>query len=260
MRVLYLVALIALAGCSSRVDFKGMENAEKHFNKEQSTKLCAFMNLKTMFPNSPSHELAEAARRGDIKIISQLVAGGADVNRPGTRNCSILFWAMGNGKGFEKLLQLGANPNALFDDGGTVIHWAARSRNPNLLELSLKYGGNPNLTAGLFQAAPIFETISVYGEMGEIPMTMEVLIKAGADVNVQNSSGNTPMLVAAGIGRFDIVDALLNFGADPSLENVHGVSLVDRVREQKRAFKPGSLQEKWLRIVAGKLGELPSNK
>jgi len=54
--------------------------------------------------------------------------------------------------GFKALLKLGANPNVLFDDGGTVMHWAARMDSTEFLQAALEHGGDPNLRGGRLKA------------------------------------------------------------------------------------------------------------
>ena len=185
MTRLAIFGLIFLAGCSGSVHYAGMESAEARFNRSQSERLCAFMSEETMFPDSKVREFAKAVRKGKIRKIDQLVAEGADVSLVGTRNCSLLFWAMHNEVGFRRLLELGANPNIIFDDSGSVMHWAARHKDIRYLELALTYGGDPNLKAGQFKETPIFETIGV-GKSGN-KEAMRLLLDSGADINAETS-------------------------------------------------------------------------
>jgi len=116
---------------------------------ENAQKLAIFMPFDSMFENdSGLMALAKAAGKGQLKRIDRLVSEGQNVNARGTRNITALFWAMrrSNIKGFEHLLQLGADPNVVFDDGSSVIHWAVLQQvSDQFLVLALKHGGNPNL-------------------------------------------------------------------------------------------------------------------
>lgn len=47
------------------------------------------------------------------------------------------------------MLELGADPNVVFDDGGPVMYWAVHHENDEILELVLRYGGNVNLVGSL---------------------------------------------------------------------------------------------------------------
>jgi len=49
---------------------------------------------------------------------------------------------------------------------------------------------------------------------------MDLLLKYGADSNIKNKQGNTPLHFAAQRGNYDIVRMLLlNYGADPNIQN-----------------------------------------
>jgi len=233
-------------------DFESMENSESRFNKRQSNRLCTFMSLETMFPDRQARELASASRAGNVKLITDLVNKGANVNHAGTGECSILFWAMSNSKGVEQLLKLKANPNIIFNDGGSVIHWAVKNKNTSLLKLLIKYGANIELKTGWFKSTPIFDGISLFGPMGTLPDTMTTLINAGANINAIDSSGNTPLLIAAGLGRFDIVYLLIDLGANHTAVDNNGNSLRIYINKKRKAFLPGSEHEIWLNKVSNK--------
>lgn len=248
------IGLIAVVpGCeagSNNFDYSGMKDSEKTFNEQQSITLVAFMSLDVMFPDERVRSLAKAAGKGKVKVIEKLVSQGVDVNSFGSRRATPLFWALkqGNVKGFSKLLELGANPNIVFDDGGTIIHWATENEDQAYLEVALKYDGNPNLIAGQFQQPPIFETIGIFGDIGKFP-ALEILLKAGADVNMRDGKGDTPLIVAAKFGRFDIVYKLLQEGADPNLKSSSGQGLLDITETKKKALDPNHELYSWLEKV-----------
>lgn len=162
-----LLILSFALGCNASNEDLGinhMESSEKTFNEQQSKAVLAYMSLEDMFPDQQVRELAAAAGNGKIKHLEQLVSQGVSVNSRGLQNATPLFWAMksDNAKGFQKLLELGADPNVVFGDGGTVMHWAARNENPEFLNLALQHGGNTELAAGQFMQTPIFETIGIF--------------------------------------------------------------------------------------------------
>ncbi len=244
--LLLFFSVVCLFGCEAYSgDLNNMKSAEKEWNKKASEQLLAYMNLEVMFPDKDVRALAEAAGKGKLKKIDKLVSGGVDINSQGTGKATPLFWAMKNIDGFTKLLQLGADPNVVFDDGGTVMHWAAKDDDISFLKTVLKYKGDPNIVAGDQRQTPIFETIGIFGEIGKIP-GLEFLIDAGADVNYQNVKGNSPMLVAASLGRFDIVHKLLENGADYAIKNNHGSSLKAYIELKKKALDPNHDLYRWL--------------
>lgn len=243
-------ALLLISGCKANsIDFAKMESSEKAFNERQRKELVAYMSLETMFPDRRVRELADAAAKGKNEKLDELIAEGVDVNSRGTKDATPLFWAMKNDSidGFKKLLELGADPNFIFGDGGTVIHWAVRLENSDFLRFALDYGGNPNLVAGQRRLTPLFKARG-----GD---SINMLLKYGADPNVQESRGNTPVIMAAGLGRYDIAYVLLNNGADYSLKNDFGENLLDRIASMRNVFVSGSAQEKSLKQVINWLSE-----
>ncbi len=240
---------ILLLGCS--VDSNGwskMESSENAFNLRQSENVLLYMSIETMFPDRNVRSLAYAAGRGKIKEIDRLVLQGIDVNSRGKNNATPLFWAMRDFNGFKRLLELGADPNVVFGDGGSVIHWAVLNEDGRFLKAVIEHGGDLNLAAGRFQKTPIFEVISLFGDIGSNP-TLTTLLEAGADVNFVSSNGNTPTLAAASLGRFDIVYELLAYGADYTLTNDNGYDLTYFVRKKRKALNTDHELFMWLEKV-----------
>jgi uncharacterized protein len=260
---LIMSLVLGVSGCKAEdIDINAMKESEKAFNKRQHQELVIYMPLETMFPERQVRDLAEAAGKGKIKKVEELAALGVDVNARGRENATPLFWALRNGnlKGFTKLLEMGADPNVVFG-GGSVMHWAAMHKEAAFLKAALQHGGNPNLTAGQFSETPLFETIGLTGD--DRKENRRLLLASGADINartVHDSSymsvgGQTPVMSAAALGRFDIVYELLLAGADYSIRNDSGHVLVDRVVQDIGAFVPNSLEERNLQRVIDWLSE-----
>jgi hypothetical protein len=68
---------------------------------------------------------------------------------------------------------------------------------------------------------------SSYGEIG----ILEFLVSLGADVNIRDNDGDTPLLVAETPAAFE---ALVQFGADPQAKNKAGEGIVEKVIEDER--------------------------
>ncbi|WP_444890471.1 ankyrin repeat domain-containing protein [Microbulbifer sp. DLAB2-AA] len=254
---------LGLSGCKAEeIEYDAMNKSEEAFNKHQQKELVILMPLETMFPDRQVRALAKAAGKGKVKQVDELLAKGVDVNARGKKNTTPLFWALRNSNlnGFIKLLDAGADPNILFA-GGSVMHWAAKHENADYLKAALQYGGDPNLVAGQFSETPLFETIGLIGN--DRKENRQILLKSGANINartIDESSylpigGQTPVMKAAGLGRFDIVYELLEAGADYKIKNDSGRDLASRVAQNVGAFVSGSSQERDLQKVIAWLSE-----
>ncbi len=56
---------------------------------------------------------------------------------------------------------------------------------------------------------------------------LESLVREGADINVQNDKGMTPLMYVANGGYGEMVKLLLDFGADKEVENFDGHKALD---------------------------------
>src|SRR5689334_1023851 len=78
------------------------------------------------------------------------------------------------------------------------------------------------------------ENINVQDSKGHTPLMLascngcyeaaEFLLNAGADMDCRDSSGNTALMGASFNGHLDIVKLLISHGSDPTLENLQGLS------------------------------------
>lgn len=67
------------------------------------------------------------------------------------------------------------------------------------------------------------------------------LIKVGIDINSKNIDGVTPLMAAAQYGRADIIELLLQHGADKSVKNVYGHTAYDIAKEKNHINVMGLL-------------------
>jgi len=253
---LMVVFLLFISACKAdNIDYKGMDSSETAFNEEQRKVLLAYMPLKTIYPDERVRALAEAAGNGDLKKIEALIADGTNVNSQGAKNVTPLFWGLRNIDGFEKLLELGANPNSIFA-GSSIMHWTVKHKNTEFLRVALQHGGNPNLVAGKLGESPIFKAIGVKGSDNRPAML--ILLDSGADINFSpvgekilgmSMGGITPVLVAADLGRFDVVYELLLRGADYRAIDDSNQNLQSRVDFFNGGYVEGSNEEKSLNQV-----------
>lgn len=96
---------------------------------------------------------------------------------------------------------------------------AARTGDTRSIQTLLAHGADPNQTWGVNGWTPLMHAIHKNQKA-----SVEALLAGGADVNARARKGATALLMAAGYGYADIVQVLLNHGADPYAETSDGNS------------------------------------
>jgi ankyrin repeat protein len=114
------------------------------------------------------------------------------------------------------LLEKGADPNQPDGRGETPLMWAAQ---PEILELLLKKGADPNKHGLGYRNTPLIEA-AAYGTT----QTVSLLLAAGAAVNATNLNGATAFHRAR---TPEIAQMLITAGADPNLRDTQGETPVD---------------------------------
>lgn len=133
------------------------------------------------------------------------------------------------------LLQAGANPNAQDADGNTPLHyvflWGADTL--TLAQVLLAAGANANQpnTVANGSMAPIHYAVEF------APDVLELLIQQGAQLNLPDAAGLTPLHYAV-CGQFrdraHNIQLLLTHGADPTLCDHAGQTARDRALPEER--------------------------
>jgi hypothetical protein len=103
----------------------------------------------------------------------------------------------------------------------------------------LEEGADPNIRDGDGNTPLHFAASKGCAEVARL------LLEHGADPNAQDKSGETPLHVAASMGHVDVVRLLLERGADPSIRNREGKTPLDIARERGHR-EVVSLIEGWL--------------
>jgi ankyrin repeat protein len=172
-------------------------------------------------------------------VAQLLIAGGADVNQRGAGGKTAIFHAALAGSGYtdcvEVLIAAGANLDLQDDRGHTVLSSVAAAENYPMFNLLMQAGAS---TAGLesiqlIQAASAGNVDRVQSLLGNNvnldldrgaaignaaaaghTKIVELLIRAGANVNLRDKLGFTPIASAAYAGYGEIVQLLIDAGAD----------------------------------------------
>lgn len=176
--------------------------------------------------------LLYAARDGQMDAARELVAAGADINQVSTGDkISPMVMAIVNGHLdlAKMLLDRGADPNLVSEAGLTALYttidveWAPHAWFPqpiteqeqvtylDLMKALLAHGANVNARLGkkiwfrsfthdVTWIDPAGATAFWRAAQSTDLTAMKLLVEHGADPNIANTAGDTPLMAAAGIG------------------------------------------------------------
>ncbi|SFD40878.1 ankyrin repeat domain-containing protein [Pseudoalteromonas denitrificans] len=133
---------------------------------------------------------------------------------------------------FYFLLKKGANPDVAMENGKFLLHLAAEIKDDYYLKLALEFGATPDSINNkkLWKPTAIFSAIG-----GNQDNNIKSLFSAGANINLKNSSGDTPLLYAANMNQYRTVHVLLKLGAEIGIKNNFGLSLENKIEESSIA-------------------------
>jgi ankyrin repeat protein len=150
-----------------------------------------------------------------------------DISKPGKEGYTFLLYAikMQKYQMMEILLENGADPNVI--SPRTLIPEAGKQSKPSYttciqtvcystydikyLKLLVNYRANINENRDV---SPLFRSI-----MSREKSKINFLLKNGANVNLIAETGTAPLITAANLSWFDLVEQFLDLGADPFLED-----------------------------------------
>lgn len=160
--------------------------------KEVSARGCLLLTILALYTTPllgqiEGKQLLKASTDGDIELVEESLAKGADVN-----------FAAWNKE----------NPLGAASEGGHL----------EVVKLLLKKGADPN-QAGQYGAAPLHRA-AFRGHSAVV----KHLLKMGAAVNAQNDRGETGFFMGVVIGSVEICRALVDNGADVNLAPSDGFS------------------------------------
>jgi uncharacterized protein len=168
--------------------------------------------------------LAKAVKAGDLQSVRSLLRSGADVNARSGDGSTPLLWAVhgSNPEIARALIAAKASVDIANDYGVTPLLHASRTGDAAMMELLLGAGAKPNL------AHPEGETPLLAASRAGNARGVRLLLGRGVDVNQPESfQKTTPLMWAAAEGHLDVVDLLLEAGANPNLQ-AHVTTLTTR--------------------------------
>jgi ankyrin repeat protein len=179
-----------------------------------------------------STPMSEAAIVGNVEVINALLKAGADVNSPGAdgQTALMIIARSSNVNAARALIKHGANVNARESwREQTALMWAAAESQADMVKELIRSGADldahsqVNKWSREVSAEPRiqwrppggFTALLYAARQGCLACVMH-LVEAGADVNLGDPKGVTPLIMAITNFNFDAAAYLLRKGAKPN--------------------------------------------
>ncbi len=255
------ITLFALAIVTSFCTFAGStddmwESFKTHDVNKLKSAIAAGADVNALDKNG-SPALNSAAIWPDM--VQLMIEAKADVNNAGKSDMTPLMMAamMSIPESMKLLIDAGADSKFKMKNGMSILHYATwRSNCAECVQLLVDDGADVNakdnngetpltimMTASTAKsrAETVVYTVNGYKAGGITVMPdkymnpkesdwdnpdklIEILVKAGADVNASNAVGTTPLITAAYFNKVALMEMLIEAGADISKKEKTGVS------------------------------------
>jgi ankyrin repeat protein len=175
-----------------------------------------------------------ASLNGNTALVQKLLDAGANPNVALARGETPVMVAARSGrtKVIEQLAAKGANVNACGGRGQTALMWAAAQKHPDAVQILLARGADVHARSDIWTQMmavpphghlPYNRAIPQGGDSalmfaarsGDLA-SAKLLVAAGANVNDQDAWGVSATVLAAHSGFVELVEFLLEKGADPN--------------------------------------------
>src|SRR5262252_1399879 len=197
----------------------------------------AKVDVTNEFGSTP---LAEATKQGDARMVKTLLAAGSGTEGANADGQTALMISIKNGdlQIFNMLIDAGAKVNVAEKvQEQTPLMWAATAaRNaPEMVKVLIAKDANVNARAkfndwpGQITSEPRAQyhtygglTPLLYAARGGCYACVEALVGTGADVNMPNNEGMTPLMIALDNSQNGVAKFFLDHGANPKVWDIYG--------------------------------------
>ena len=178
--------------------------------------------------------LHEAAAKGDVAEIEKLVAEGERINIQDARSRTPLHVAvyLKRHEAARALLRLGANPNALEIDRYDIVTIAAVANDLKMLNIALAGGASARNITSRYDGTALIAA----AHLGHTEV-VQMLITAKAPLNHVNNLGWTALMESIVLGNgaknhTATLKALVDAGADVNIADRQGITPLQHARRR----------------------------
>ncbi len=193
--------------------------------QSQLTTKQALLNAHGVNTDTQNHNgttaLYMAAALGEDDVVKAFIQKGANVNVIANYGWTPLMVAAGRGHLTIVQALLSApqiNIDAKKFDGATALIVAAALDKDDVVKALIDHGANVNITDN-YGSTPL---ISAVADQGHLKTVQALLSAPQIDINTKNIYGANALLLAAALGKDDVVKALITHGANVNITDNYG--------------------------------------
>jgi uncharacterized protein len=185
--------------------------------------------------------LLATVAEGNLEQVKELIAAGANLEERGAHERTPLLVAthLSHDEVAKVLLEAGANPNALDQQRYDLITIAAVNNDVEMIQVGLEYGADPSNITSPYDGTALIAA----AHLGHVE-TVQTLIDAGAPLDHVNNLGWTALIEAIVLGdggerHTAVVEALIKAGANVNLADGTGQTPLSlaKARRYKRMIE-----------------------
>ncbi|CEG50023.1 Ankyrin [Plasmopara halstedii] len=189
--------------------------------RHRSAKVWQFLGHKLAVITTAKQRkrLLDVVAKGDLADVMDAIKNAADLSVKNSLGQSLVYVAAAND--FHLVLTLlldrGANANEVALDGTSPMHVACNNNHDRSVNILLKYNARTDVVA-----LNGYSPLHLAAKQGHSKVVAALLsARAKCDFPVQNSA-TTALLLACMAGHSNVVEQLLDAGADPQVEDANG--------------------------------------
>jgi len=199
-----------------------------------------------------------SARKGNLRLVKLFIGKGADINHADSKNITalihskrenrrqVVMYLLVNGAGLDKrkekdemmaygtlnsyhdvvqnLVGRSVSVNRRFTDGLFPLYYAARNGDDKMMDILIKAG------ADLEARDRNSMTVLLYAASKREEHVIVSLVEKGANVNVTDKQKNTPLIISAGRGFAKAVKKMIKKGANVNAKDSKGRTALVRAK------------------------------